>query len=155
MKTSLVSQRLRTTILCILDHPSKVKRKQKPAKITKLDTYLLINYMWCLIMRHKRKTMDKPASLGSILSQVLSASNVEVDLNTYRLWKEWPQLVGPAIARNTRPEAIKGKLLLVNVSSAPWLQQLQYLKCELIEKLNKAFGKKTVGDIRFKIGPIE
>jgi len=98
--------------------------------------------------------MDRPAALGTILQQALKASRIDVDLDAYRLWQQWKDLVGPAIAENTRPEAIKGKLLLVHVSSAPWMQQLQFLKPELIEKLNETIGKEVVGDIRFKIGPM-
>ena len=101
-----------------------------------------------------RKKMDKPAHLGTILQQTIGASRIDVDLGAYRLWQQWKDVVGPAIAENTRPEAIKGKLLLVNVSSAPWMQQLQFLKPDLIEKLNETLGKEVVGDIRFKIGPV-
>ena len=98
--------------------------------------------------------MDRPAALGTVLQQALKASRIDVDLDAYRLWQQWKDVVGPAIAENTRPEAIKGKLLLVHVSSAPWMQQLQFLKPELIEKLNETIGKEVVGDIRFKIGPM-
>jgi hypothetical protein len=35
------------------------------------------------------------------------------------------------------------------------MQQLQFLKPELIEKLNETLGKNLVGDIKFKIGPID
>ena len=101
-----------------------------------------------------RKKMDKPAHLGTILQQAIEASRIDVDLSAYRLWQQWKDVVGPAIAENTRPEAIKGKLLLVNVSSAPWMQQLQFLKPELIEKLNETLEKDVVGDIRFKVGPV-
>ena len=101
-----------------------------------------------------RKNMDKPALLGTILQQAIKASGIQVDLDAHRLWQKWKGIVGPAIAENTRPEVIRGQLLLVNVSSAPWMQQLQFLKPELIEKINETLGKKLVGDIRFKIGPV-
>ncbi len=102
-----------------------------------------------------RKKMDKPAPLGTVLQQALKASRIDVDLDAYGLWQQWNNVVGPAIAENTRPEAIKGKLLVVHVSSAPWMHQLQFLKPELIEKLNETLGKELVGDIRFKIGPVD
>jgi predicted nucleic acid-binding Zn ribbon protein len=101
-----------------------------------------------------RKKMSKPAALGTILEQAVEASRIDVDLDAYRLWQHWDEVVGAAIAQNTRPEAIKGKLLLVNVSSAPWMQQLQFLKPELIEKLNQTLGKGLVEDIRFQIGQV-
>jgi predicted nucleic acid-binding Zn ribbon protein len=99
--------------------------------------------------------MDQPVPLGSVLEEAMRASKIDVDLDVYRLWEEWTHLVGPAIAQNASPEAIKGKLLLVNVSSSPWMQQLQYLKSELMEKLNTALGRNAVEDIRFKIGPVK
>ncbi len=98
--------------------------------------------------------MHKPAPLGTILQQAIEAARIDVDLDAYRIWQQWKGVVGPAIAENTRPEAIKGKLPVVHVSSAPWMQQLQFLKPELIEKLNETIGKEVVGDIRFKIGPV-
>ena len=99
--------------------------------------------------------MEKPLPLGAILQQAIKASRINVDLDAHRLWKEWKDVVGPLIAQNTRPGAIKEKFLLVNVSSAPWMQQLQFLKPELIKKLNETLGKEVVGDIRFKIGPVD
>lgn len=99
--------------------------------------------------------MDKPDLLSNVLEGVLKASNLKIDLSLHKLWKQWADIVGPVIARNTRPAAIKGKLLLVNVSSAPWMQQLQFLKDELIKKLNDALERDAVADIRFQIGPIE
>jgi predicted nucleic acid-binding Zn ribbon protein len=106
-------------------------------------------------MTRIRKKMGSPAPLGTVLKQAMQASRIDVDLDAYRLWEQWKDVVGPAIAQNTQPEAIKGKLLLVNVSSAPWMQQLQFLKPELIEKLNETLGKELVEDIRFKIGPVD
>ncbi len=98
--------------------------------------------------------MDKPAPLGAILQQAVEASRIDVDLNVLRLWEQWEGVVGATIAQNTRPEAIKGGLLLVHVSSAPWMQQLQFLKSELIEKLNQALGKAVIEEIRFQIGRV-
>jgi predicted nucleic acid-binding Zn ribbon protein len=105
-------------------------------------------------MTSNRKKMNKPAPLGTVLEQAVKASRIDVDLDAYRLWQQWEDVIGAAIAQNTRPEAIKGKLLLVNVSSAPWMQQLQFLKPELIQKLNQTLGKELVEDIRFQIGRI-
>ena len=99
--------------------------------------------------------MAKPDQLGNVLENALKATNMQIELSLQRLWRQWDDLVGPAIAKNARPAAIKGKLLLVNVSSAPWMQQLQYLKNDLMEKLNAAFDTPIVKDIRFKIGPMD
>ena len=62
--------------------------------------------------------------------------------------------MGKAIAKNARPAAFKGKLLLVEVSSSTWMHQLQFLKSDIIEKINDAFGKEMVAEIKFKIGTL-
>jgi predicted nucleic acid-binding Zn ribbon protein len=103
----------------------------------------------------QRKPMDGPIPLKGILREALRAYNLDVDLELYALWERWPEVVGPLIAQNARPTAIKRKLLLVNVSSAPWTQQLQYLKGELIEKVNRALGRVAVENIWFQIGPVQ
>ena len=106
-------------------------------------------------MTAARRKTDRLTPLRDILREALKASGMDVDLELYRLWEQWTDLVGPAIAKNAHPVAIKKTLLLVNVSSAPWMQQLQYLKNELMEKLNSALGREAVKDIRFKIGQFD
>ena len=134
-------------------NPVKGKTAGNPQKTDWLTSLTGINYRFG--MKRIRKKMAKPDQLGNVLENALKATNMQIDLSLQRLWRQWDDLVGPAIAKNARPAAIKGKLLLVNVSSAPWMQQLQYLKNDLMEKLNAAFDTPIVKDIRFKIGPMD
>ncbi len=69
-----------------------------------------------------------------------------------RIWALWDKTMGMAIAENARPAAFKGQLLVVQVASSPWMQQLQFLKKDIIQKLNIALGKELVQEIKFKIG---
>ena len=70
------------------------------------------------------------------------------------VWQVWDEVVGEVIAQNAKPAAFKGKILIVHVSSSTWVHQLQFLKKEMITKLNKAFGKALIDDLKFKIGAI-
>ena len=63
-------------------------------------------------------------------------------------------IVGDVIAQNAKPAAFKGKVLLVHASSSTWIHQLQFLKQDMISKLNGALGKALIEDLKFKIGPI-
>jgi predicted nucleic acid-binding Zn ribbon protein len=69
-----------------------------------------------------------------------------------RIWRVWDRVVGADIARNARPEAFKGSILLVHVTSSTWLHHLQYLKKDIVVQLNNDLGQAIVGDIKFKIG---
>lgn len=66
----------------------------------------------------------------------------------------WGTVSGPEISKNTKPSVLKEKMLMVNVTSSVWLQQLQYTKNELILRLNSALGTEEIENIKFKIGRV-
>ena len=105
-------------------------------------------------MADYRKKSKKSAHIGSILNDVLKTLRPEADGGLVRVWQLWDEVVGRTIAENARPAAFKGKLLLVHVASSPWIHQLQFLKKDIIEKLNAALRQDLIKDIKFKIGPV-
>ena len=105
-------------------------------------------------MKEKRSSTDF-VHIGQLLSAVLDACAGAGDMQLPRIWQMWPQVVDQAVAQNTRPAAMKGDLLLVHVSSSPWIHRLQFLKQDIITQLNTAMGKTAVRDMTFKIGPLK
>jgi hypothetical protein len=63
--------------------------------------------------------------------------------------------VGKNISKRARPAKLIGKTLHVKVSSSPWMTELQFLKREIISKINKMLGEDTVTDMVFKAGSIK
>jgi len=93
--------------------------------------------------------------IGTLISNILNTCrNERPDSDMIRIWALWDKTMGVTIAENARPAAFKGQLLVVQVASSPWMQQLQFLKKDIIQKLNSALGKELVQEIKFKIGPI-
>jgi predicted nucleic acid-binding Zn ribbon protein len=92
--------------------------------------------------------------IGSIIETVIGQYRRESDGELTRVWQIWDDTVGEAIAANAQPAAFKGKLLLVHVTNSIWIHQLQFLKDDIISKLNVALGKPLVEEIKFKIGPL-
>jgi predicted nucleic acid-binding Zn ribbon protein len=101
-----------------------------------------------------KKQKAKFEHIGNILTDVLKTYRRESDAELIQVWQVWDDIVGDVIAQNARPAAFKGKILLVHVSSSTWVHQLQFLKQEMIAKLNNTFGKELIGDLKFKIGPL-
>ena len=101
-----------------------------------------------------KKQKAKFEHIGGILAEVLKTYRRESDGELVQVWQVWDNIVGDVIAQNARPAAFKGKILLVHVSSSTWVHQLQFLKKEMISKLNNAFGKTLIEDLKFKIGPL-
>jgi predicted nucleic acid-binding Zn ribbon protein len=102
----------------------------------------------------KSKKNRELVHIGDILNGVLKTCRSDCDEELSKVWSLWESAVGDVIAKNTRPEAFKGKLLLVLVNSHPWMHQLQFLKKDIINNVNQALGKELVQDIIFKIGPV-
>jgi len=92
--------------------------------------------------------------IGKIINVVIKQYRCEPDFALKEVWKLWDEAVGETIAQNARPAAFKGKLLIVHVISSVWIHQLQFLKNDLISKLNAALGKPLVEEIKFKIGTL-
>ena len=61
----------------------------------------------------------------------------------------WPIAVGNKIAENTTVQNVEHGTLIVHATSPVWAQELQLQKKDILSKLNKALGKKTIKDIRF------
>lgn len=102
----------------------------------------------------KRKKNKEFVHIGKIINGVLKTCRSDGNAELLEVWSLWDNAVGDVIAKNARPEAFKGRLLLVHVNSPPWMHQLQFLKKDIIKKINNALGKNLVQDIKFKIGPV-
>ena len=92
--------------------------------------------------------------IGGIIDDVLANFRRESDGELMRVWQLWDGVVGDVIAQNAKPAAFKGRVLIVHVSSSPWVHQLQFLKADMISKLNSALGKALIEDLKFKIGTL-
>jgi len=92
--------------------------------------------------------------IGRIVDDVLKSYRRESDSELIRVWQVWDGAVGDTISQNARPAAFKGRLLLVHATSSIWIHQLQFLKKDIIVKLNDALGKSLIDDLKFKIGPL-
>jgi hypothetical protein len=103
-------------------------------------------------MEKRSLNIDK---LGEILQQSLKRLDVSAQLNEYGVWPIWNETVGSTIARNAQPEKIRNGTLFVKVTSPVWMQQLQYMKGMIAEKINERLGNPVVKNIFFLVGTVE
>jgi len=101
-----------------------------------------------------KKDKTKFVHIGSIIDNILKTYCRESDGELIRVWHVWDSIVGDVISKNAKPAAFKGRILLVYVTSSTWVHQLQFLKEEMIGKLNEGLGKSLIDDLKFKIGPV-
>ena len=98
--------------------------------------------------------MARPKLLRSILEDTLKSLGVKTTMKGYSLWGAWRGIVGDSIASNAQPSAIRNRILFIEVSHPTWIQQLQFLKPTLLEKINRFLGEPFIHDIRFRLGKI-
>lgn len=72
----------------------------------------------------------------------------------YQVWRVWEEIVGETLARKARPNKIHYGKLFVTVTSSVVMQELQFIKWRLRERLNQTLGEGTVKEIMFVIGQV-
>lgn len=68
----------------------------------------------------------------------------------------WPTIVGKALAAHTQPTRCEGGMLEVKTDAKAWQQQIEGMKRELRDRVNRAWGGNLVRDVEFvtaKPGP--
>jgi hypothetical protein len=98
--------------------------------------------------------MKKPQPIRSILEKTVKTLEIDVPLKTYSILGAWNQIVGESVADHSQPYSIRNRILFVDVTHPTWMQQLQFLKPTLLEKVNTFLGESLIQDIRFKLGKI-
>jgi predicted nucleic acid-binding Zn ribbon protein len=93
--------------------------------------------------------------LGAVLDQSLKRFELTGRLDEYGVWPIWNDVVGKTIALNAQPEKIRNGTLFVKVTSPVWMQQLQFMKEMIVEKLNQRLKSEVVKTIFFMVGRID
>ena len=88
---------------------------------------------------------DASTPLSSTLARCLD--RVAGTPGAAAIWRAWDDAVGMQIARRAQPVRLRGRTLVVAVSSAPWMQELQLLKRTILAELNARLAAPIIGDL--------
>ena len=102
-------------------------------------------------MRGDSSRTTTPVHIGSLLQDTLERLCPSGDKALLEVCRRWEDLVGAAIAANARPAGLKDRLLLVDVANNVWMQQLQFLKAEMIARINAGLPEAGIEKIRFRV----
>jgi len=91
---------------------------------------------------------------GAVLATMVPELAPSQRWNEYRVWEVWEEAVGEALARKARPAKIQNGKLFVTVSNSVMMQELQFAKATLRDRLNQKLGTSVVRDIMFVIGRV-
>ena len=92
------------------------------------------------VRRPGKKRRGMP--IGEALDKYFESHGIKRRIQQASIIPEWPQLVGPKIAEVTTPhEVLQNGTLVVSVTSAAWMQELQMMSPEIIRQLARR-GKR-------------
>src|SRR5207249_2976245 len=111
-----------------------VGRELRP-RLRDLDVALLEDGLARFAREHRRADL------------ALARVPASVRLADHAVWAHWVEVVGPTVARHARPQRLGRGVLVVAVDSPGWMQELQFLKHDLRERLNARLGRRAVRDL--------
>lgn len=66
----------------------------------------------------------------------------------------WREALGEALAKQTRPGAVRRGTLEVFVANSTLLQELTFQKTEIVTRLTRHAPELAVQNLKFRVGPI-
>ena len=99
-----------------------------------------------------RGKMKDPLSIANILEKGRSDSKLNSQLIRCELWRDWDEIAGVELSKKIRPSRWHGDTLIIKTRSSAWLNELNFMKDELLNRIKRAVPKIRIRDIRVEIG---
>jgi len=90
-----------------------------------------------------------PGKLGPVLQALFRDLGMEEQLQRQEALSRWKERVGERIASVTRARELSGGTLFVEVRSSAWLNELNFMRHELLSRLNAGVEGARVERIVF------
>ena len=71
----------------------------------------------------------------------------------YDLYPVWPDIVGPDLAKHSRPLVLAGKSLVVQVESPVWAASMRQRHQAILTRFKEVVGMQQVDEIRVRVSP--
>lgn len=93
---------------------------------------------------------NKPRALGDVLQELIDRLGLREGLEASRAVEAWAEVAGPQINAITQSVWMERGKLFVQVTSAPWRQELHMSRRAWKDRVNAQLGSPTVKEIVFR-----
>ena len=101
----------------------------------------------------ERARTDGARSAGNLMPALLKRLGLDQRRREAEVAKVWKNLIDPSVTAHAQPAGIHKGTLFVNVDSNVWLSEIvRYLRYEILERLQNAFGAEFIARISFRVG---
>ncbi len=95
--------------------------------------------------------MSDPSSIREVLEGLLQRLGVARPLEVADLMRRWPEVAGEPWAERSRPVALDGGELVVEVADGATASLLRYQTGMLLARLDERVGKGLVTAVRLRV----
>jgi predicted nucleic acid-binding Zn ribbon protein len=96
---------------------------------------------------------DRFHATADLLPKIMQRLGLRERLHETEVIDAWSKIVGEFIAAHSAPVALREGVLYVRVLQPALHYELEQVsKIDILRKLKKRFGSKTVRDVRFRVG---
>ena len=92
--------------------------------------------------------------LPDLITEMIRTHGFQSRMVEFSLQQQWGAIVGPHIAAHTYPESIRHHKLFLLAETSVWLQQLLFLKSEILAKITAVLGEDVLTDIVLRVGVV-
>ena len=87
--------------------------------------------------------------LKAAINNLLKVAGLDAGVAQNKALLVWDDVVGVKVSENTTPEKVEAGTLYIKASNPSWRQELMFKKEDILKKLNKKLGEKTIKEIKF------
>jgi predicted nucleic acid-binding Zn ribbon protein len=101
----------------------------------------------------KRPRPDRWQAPAELLPKLMQKLGLKERLHETEVIDAWARIVGDFIAAHSSPVALREGILYVRVLQPALHYELEQVsKIDILRKLRRRFGPKTIRDVRFRLG---
>jgi predicted nucleic acid-binding Zn ribbon protein len=99
------------------------------------------------------RRIAKPAHVADLLTRVFRSAGIEKRMAQARVLAEWPEMVGERVAAVAAAESVRDDgILLVDVKTSAWAQELSLMTPQIIARVNAGRGAGRITGIHWRVG---
>jgi predicted nucleic acid-binding Zn ribbon protein len=87
--------------------------------------------------------------VDTVLGEVLERHGLQDQVRRMEAVESWPEIVGEHVAKATRVRGVDGDALVVEVRSSAWLMELNMMRAEFLQRVNRHLPEAPLRRIVF------
>lgn len=98
-----------------------------------------------------KERQKKVRSVSEALDSVLGTPEAALELAIARLWRHWPEILGPDIAAMIRPLGHRKETMLLGATNSMVMQEFSFFAQDILEKANAFLGNAYFQKVQIEL----